>query len=158
MVARANPDPSEWRTTHEADALSAPVMKFNLPREIESLTREPRFAEGKPSSKTLVKEPDLRLVLVALKAAGRMEEHNASGPTSIQAIAGRLRLTLRDRIVELATGDLLIMEPGVMHDVEALEDCAFLITIGRTTYPLLHSSDDAGDQAQSSTPLQRSTT
>ena len=46
-----------------------------------------------------------------------------------------------------------MLEPGVMHDVEALEDCAFLITMGRTTYPLLH----AGGEAEASTSYQRST-
>jgi quercetin dioxygenase-like cupin family protein len=156
MEARTSSDPSEWRTTHEADALSAPVMKFDMAKEIESLTREPRFAGRRPVGRTLVKEPDLRVVLVALKASGRMEEHNASGPTSIQAIGGTMRLILRDRTVELAAGDLLIMEPGVMHDLEALEDCAFLITMGRTTYPLLHPSRDASDAAEASTSFSSS--
>jgi len=122
-------------------------MKFDLSKDIDSLTRDPRFEGCGPVGKTLVKEPDLRLVLVALKAAGRMEAHNAS----VQAIAGRVRLTLRDRIVELASGDLLIMEPGVVHDLEALEDCAYLITIGRTKYPLPHSSRDSSDEAEQST-------
>ena len=79
-------------------------MKFDLAKEIDSLMRDPRFAGCGPVGKTLVKEPDLRLVLVAMKATGRMEEHDASGPTSIQAVRGRVRLTLRDRIEELAAG------------------------------------------------------
>ena len=44
-----------------------------------------------------------------------------------------------DERVELATGQLLALEPGIPHDVEAIEDSAFLLTIGRTTYE--HVSD-----------------
>ncbi len=52
MVARRNPESSEWRATHEADALSAPVMQFDLSKEIESLMGEPHFAGCGTAGKT----------------------------------------------------------------------------------------------------------
>jgi quercetin dioxygenase-like cupin family protein len=36
--------------------------------------------------------------------------------------------------IELTAGQLLAVESGIRHDVEAIEDSAFLLTIGRTTY------------------------
>lgn len=115
------------------------MLRFRLGHELDQLRRLPSYASGKPTGKTLVKEPDLRIVLMALKAGARLEEHDASGPCSVQGIEGILRLRLRDAAVELAAGELLALEPGIPHDVEALEDAAFLLTIGRTLYE--HVSD-----------------
>jgi len=115
-------------------ALAAPAMRFDLQSELNELRGDRRYRSGVPCGRTLVKEPDLRIVLMALKAGGRLEEHRASGPISVQPVEGRLRLRLPARSVEIAVGELLALEPGISHDVEAIEDSAFLLTIGRTTY------------------------
>jgi quercetin dioxygenase-like cupin family protein len=47
-----------------------------------------------------------------------------------------MRLVLPDRTAALAVGQLLVLEPGIVHDVEAIEDSTFLLTIGRTMYPV----------------------
>lgn len=122
------------RSEHSGKVLSAPVLRFDLPAQLEQLRGQESYVAGQPTGQTLVKEPDLRIVLMALRAGGRLEEHHASGPISIQAIEGGLRLHLPDGSVELTAGELLALESGVPHDVEAIEDTAFLLTIGRTTY------------------------
>ncbi|HYX54229.1 MAG TPA: hypothetical protein VE783_12310 [Candidatus Limnocylindrales bacterium] len=38
-------------------------------------------------------------------------------------------LSLVDGAVELGTGELLVLEPGVPHGVEALEEAAFVLTL-----------------------------
>jgi quercetin dioxygenase-like cupin family protein len=114
--------------------LAAPVLRFDLSTELERLRRQRSYENGAPSGGTLVKEPDLRIVLIALSAGGRMEKHRASGPISIHAIEGHLRLQLPDGRVELTAGQLLALEPSISHDVEAIEDSAFLLTIGQTAY------------------------
>jgi quercetin dioxygenase-like cupin family protein len=119
--------------------LAAPVLRFDLQEELDQLRHQEGYPTGAPTGRTLVKEPDLRVVLMALKTGGRLEKHDASGPISIQAIEGHLRLLLPDQTVELDAGQLLALEPGIPHDVEATEDSAFLLTIGRTTYQ--HVSD-----------------
>jgi quercetin dioxygenase-like cupin family protein len=114
--------------------LSGPVLCFDLPAEVEGLRRQPAYQSTAPSGKTLVKERDLRVVLIALRSKSRLERHDASGPISVQTIEGRLRLRLPEQTVELPAGRLLVLEPGIPHDVEAIEDSAFLLTIGRTRY------------------------
>lgn len=128
-----SPEPASvpGQRTH---TLAAPVLQFNLQAETEQLQRQDAYRKGDPSGRTLVKEPDLRIVLMALKAGARLEEHSASGPISVQALSGRLRLRLGESSVDLTEGELLMLEPGIPHDVEAIEDAAFLLTIGRTTY------------------------
>jgi quercetin dioxygenase-like cupin family protein len=110
-----------------------------LEEELDELRRQPHYGTSVPSGRTLLKEPDLRIVLMALKAGGRMEEHHASGPISVQVLEGHVRMHLPDGAVDVPSGRILTLEPRIPHDVEALEDSAFLLTIGRTTYQ--HVSD-----------------
>ena len=132
--------PQESEASSSRDhVLTAPILRFELRTELKGLREQKTYAQGKPSGKTLVKEPDLRIVLMALKAGGRMEDHRASGPISVQGIEGRFRLRLPSGDMELTAGELVSLEPGIPHEVFAVEDAAFLLTIGRTTYD--HVSD-----------------
>ncbi|MGH2447541.1 MAG: cupin domain-containing protein [Chloroflexota bacterium] len=110
------------------------IMRFDLEPELAQLREQPAYGTGAPTGKTLVKQRDLRIVLMTLQAGGRLEKHHASGPISIQALAGRFRLQLPGETVDLERGQLLALDPGVYHDVEAIDNCAFLLTLGRTHY------------------------
>ena len=127
---------SDWQMTHSSDTLAAPVLHFDLDIERKKLLAQPASEKSGQASTTLVKEVDLRVVLIRLPAAGRMEKHKASGPISIQPLEGRLRVVLPNRTAVLPVGHLLVLEPGIAHDVEAIEDSTFLLTIGRTMYPV----------------------
>ena len=78
---------------------------------------------------TLAKYPDLRVVLIVVKAGGRLEKHRAEGRISIQTLDGRIRFNTAERSVELAAGQMLTLERGIPHDVEGIIDSAFLLTI-----------------------------
>lgn len=112
----------------ETDPGAIPTV--DLSAELARLRDTGRWAGGR-CAKTLVKEADLRVVLVALRRGARLDEHRAPGPITIQSLAGRLRLRLGGRAVELPAGGLIALERGAPHAVEALEDGAFLLTIGQ---------------------------
>ncbi len=105
------------------------LLTFDLDAELERLHAEEGWQQGTRNAKTLVKEPDLRIVLIALRQGGRMEEHRAPGRLSIQTLTGRLRLQVREQTIDLPAGHVLVLDPDVAHDVEALEESAFLLTI-----------------------------
>jgi quercetin dioxygenase-like cupin family protein len=112
------------------DTLGTPILQCGLLQEIESLHKEDAWLQSTgPSSKTLVKHPDLRVVLIAMRKNMRMSEHKAIATISVQTLAGHIRLTLLDRTSDLPTGQLLVLDQGVRHDVEAVEDSAFLLTM-----------------------------
>jgi quercetin dioxygenase-like cupin family protein len=104
-------------------------LTFDLGAELERLRAEESWLQGTRNAKTLVKEPDFRLVLISLRRDGRMEEHRAPGRISIQTLTGRLRLYVQGETIDLTVGQVLVLDPGVTHDVEALEESAFLLTI-----------------------------
>jgi len=59
-----------------------------------------------------------------------MRQHRAEGRVSIQQLKGRTRIHLdTSRKVDLCAGHLLVLDCGVLHDVEALDESALLLTI-----------------------------
>src|ERR1700693_3260025 len=110
--------------------LSGPLLQFDLAGELDRLHRDESWLQptGR-SSKTLVKYPDLRIVLIAMKANTRMHEHTAAGRISVHSLYGHIPLHLPEQVVDLPAGRLLSLDQCVPHDVEASEDSAFLLTL-----------------------------
>lgn len=112
------------------NTLGVPILQSDLLEELESLRKEDAWTQRTgPSSRTLVKHPDLTIVLLALRKGLRMPEHKTSARISVQALAGHIRLKLPDRTVDLHAGQLLVLDQRVPHDLEAEEDCAILLTL-----------------------------
>jgi len=114
--------------------LSGPLLQFDLASELDQLHRDDSWlhATGR-SSKTLVKYPDLRIVLIAMKANTRMHEHTAAGRISVHSLYGHIQLRLPEQVVDLPAGHLLALDQCVPHDVEASEDSVFLLTLSWPT-------------------------
>jgi quercetin dioxygenase-like cupin family protein len=112
-------------------ALAEGVIRHNIGKEIEKLKEAPSWQrESGRSAETLVKYNEFRIVLVRMKPGSYMSHHKAEGPISIQAIQGKIRVHLpEDRTEDLKPGDLLTLERCLEHDVEALDESAFLLTI-----------------------------
>jgi len=110
--------------------LAQPLLQIDLDRELQQLRREDSWQrETGRSSKTLAKYPDFRIVLILMKASTRMRQHRAEGRISIQQLKGQSCIHLADRKVTISAGHLLVLDCGVLHDVEALEESALLLTI-----------------------------
>lgn len=108
--------------------MSGPYLEFDLVAELEQLHREPEWETGQ-TGKTLVKYDDLRIVLTALKAHKRIAGHQTEARISIQTVAGHVHVRAEGRTFSLPSGTLLALDQRIAHDVEALEDSAFLLTL-----------------------------
>ncbi len=110
--------------------LANPFLRFNLSDELRQLRSEDSWQrETGRSSKTLAKYPDFRIVLVLMKANTQMKEHHADARISIHSLQGKIRIHLPDQKVDLPAGELMALDHGIPHDIEAVEESAFLITI-----------------------------
>ncbi|HWG58464.1 MAG TPA: hypothetical protein VN661_05405 [Candidatus Acidoferrales bacterium] len=125
MTAQANPQTGR---EHEVGTLTAPLLTFDLPGEIQQLRSEGRWQSGH-TAKTLAKYPDFRVVLIVLKSGGRLEKHRTEGRISVHTLEGRIRFSTAERAVELAAGQMLTLEHAIPHDVEGMVESAFLLTI-----------------------------
>jgi quercetin dioxygenase-like cupin family protein len=112
-----------------ARRLAAPVLTFDLAKEVASLKQEPSWARGDRNARTLVEDAGFRLVLTVLKTGARMHEHRAAGWVSLQGLDGHLRLQAGEHAAELTAGRVVVLEPDLPHSVEAVEEGAFLLSI-----------------------------
>ena len=108
---------------------------FDLTTADRDLRDEAGYAREGHMARTLVREPDVRIVLLALKAGGRLAEHQADATASIHVLGDQVRLHLEGHIVELPAGRLLVLEGGLRHDVEAVVESTLLLTLGRPHDP-----------------------
>lgn len=122
------PDDERPHRRPHPQPMAAPFLEFDLARELEQLDCEPQPTSGQ-NAKTLVKYDNLRIVLTALKAHTRIPGHQTEGRISVHTVRGRIRMRALGRTFDLPAGSLLALDHGVPHDVEALENSAFLLTI-----------------------------
>jgi len=109
--------------------LELPIRVLRFEDQIGMLKREPAWENGKRAAKTLVKEGTLRVVLTLMRAGTELEEHKAAGPVTIQCLEGRVNVHSLKRSIELIEGEMIALDGGVPHSVEAVTESAFLLTI-----------------------------
>jgi quercetin dioxygenase-like cupin family protein len=113
--------------------LADPLLALDIPAELAQLRDEETWQRTGRHARTLIKDADLRVVLIALGEGMRMEEHHAPGRITVQTLAGRLTLRAEGQTVDLPVGHVLTLGPAIPHDVEAREESAFLLTIAWPT-------------------------
>lgn len=123
--------------------LGSPMLTFNLGAEIKRL-REENAWQGGRDSKTLVKNEDCRIVLTVLQSGALLHEHRASGRISVQTLSGHIQMQVEEKTFDLPAGHLLSLDRALPHDVRALEDSAFLLTIVWPEEGKRHLPDNAG--------------
>lgn len=106
---------------------------FNLDKVISEFPPDPE-SEAKRRAELLVKSDTLRVVLITAITGSKLHEHNAPGPITIHVVHGQFTLTIDDEARVMNQGDVAIVAPGIMHEVECNQDGAFLLTIAHLSY------------------------
>jgi quercetin dioxygenase-like cupin family protein len=104
------------------------LAQFDLVQEIADSEQKKPWQSGH-FAKTLFKKHDLRVVLITMENAAKMKEHHADGTLSVQVLKGQIRFTVHGKPHDLKPGNLITLGASIRHEVEALEDSAFLLTI-----------------------------
>ena len=113
-----------------ARTLDAPVMTFDLPAMLVQLKRERTWKTANRSAMTLLKGERLRVVLIIMHAGSVIAVHRSDGPITVQILSGRLIFSAGSQDAQLSTGQLISLAPNVPHGLEAVDECAFLLTLG----------------------------
>jgi quercetin dioxygenase-like cupin family protein len=104
------------------------LAQFDLLKEIAESEKKKPWQSGH-NARTLFKKHDFRIVLITMEAAARMKEHHADGTISIQGLKGHIRVTVHGKSHDVRVGNLFTLAASIRHDVEAIDDSAFLLTI-----------------------------
>lgn len=119
----ARPHPESERPLH------GPLRGLDLDEEISRLRGEREWQEGRRNAITLYKGGGLSVVLLAMRAGDRLEEHAAPGPISLVIREGRIRFTAEGETVEAGPETMLACDAKVHHSVEALSDAVCLLNV-----------------------------
>jgi quercetin dioxygenase-like cupin family protein len=85
--------------------------------------------EAGRNSKMLVKYPEFRIVLVSMRAGSRWNEHKTPSRILVNVLRGQILFCAPHATFDLRAGQLLTLDPGIVHSVSSTEDSAFLLTL-----------------------------
>ncbi len=108
---------------------TSPYTTFDLEAEAQLLRDSALWRERGQNSKTLLKLPDLRLVLIALKAGHQIQRHQTDLRLNLTTFTGHVQLTVNDETIDLHAGRVLVLDPKIPHDVAALKDSVILLSL-----------------------------
>ncbi len=103
-------------------------MEFDFAKELEELRKSPEWESG-IARKVLIRYPDLQVTLRRMEANTRIPHHYNPGRICVQTIFGHIRMRADDNLFDLPQGKMLVLDRAVTHDVEAVEESAFLLTV-----------------------------
>jgi quercetin dioxygenase-like cupin family protein len=102
--------------------------EFDFAKELEELRTSPEWESG-IARKMLIGYPDLQVTLRRMKAGKRIPEHYNSGRICVQTVVGHIRMHADGKLFDIPQGKMLVLDRAVTHDVEAVEESAFLLTV-----------------------------
>src|ERR671920_116518 len=91
------------------------------------------FTDEKFNAVLLVNKPDMRLMLLCMRAGQKVPEHSAAGSITVQAVSGRATFYDGQEACEMCAGTIVRLEAGRPHSVEAHTDAALLVTMIKTS-------------------------
>lgn len=109
--------------------LAGAVLSFELSAEDRGLRERAQAAKSGRAAKTLVKEGRLRVTMIVMQRGSRLGAHQVDGVVNIQMVRGRARVSAQGEGTDLELGGLLVLQEEVTHTVEAITDCALLVTV-----------------------------
>lgn len=98
------------------------------PGEVISLTGD-SSVPGMTGTKALIKTPRMEVIRLVLPRGKTIPRHQAPGEIIVQGLTGRVRFTTMKTTIEVENGQLFYLSAAEPHEVTALEDCSFLLTI-----------------------------
>ncbi len=105
------------------------AILFDLAAEAEALEQEPMGERNGHRQITLHRRGTTTVVLFDFEAGGHLLDHAADGDVTVQVLTGELRMRAGDQEHVMPAGSLLVLAPGVRHDVRAVTASRMLLTV-----------------------------
>jgi len=102
--------------------------QFDLAQEMMDSERTKPWAKGH-TARTLFKKTDFRMVLISMEKGAVLKEHHADGTISVQVLKGSIRFISQGEAHTLRQNSIVTLGASISHQVEAIEEAAFLLTI-----------------------------
>lgn len=103
---------------------------YDIRKIAQEMRGDAPFQRGGHTARTLTRNPDLRIVAVVMNAGNVIKDHKVDDTAQVSTFSGHVRLRLADEMVDLPAGHVMVIERGVVHNVEAVEESVFILTLG----------------------------
>lgn len=120
---------NERMRQHPEERFHPPQLKIDLGEVASTLLAEPLSETRNHRQETLYRHGRLTVALFLFDRGASMPQHVAEGVVTVQVLQGRLKMTSEGQVHDLAAGSLLVLAPGVQHDVHAIEPTRMLLTV-----------------------------
>ncbi len=101
---------------------------------------------------TLVKNNQLEVIRLVLRAGKEIPSHQVTGPITVQCLEGRIEFEADGKRRELAAGDFLHLAGQQPHALLALTNAAVLVTILLIPKPVEPPLDPVQEASEESFP------
>jgi len=114
---------------HPAQRFAAPQHHYDLDAVTAALKLELEAGQAGHRQQTLYKHGPTTVALFLFGHLTRLPPHRAQGVVIIQVLEGHIQVTAEDQSHDLRGGQLLVLAPGVEHDVVAMVESRMLLTV-----------------------------
>lgn len=131
-VEKSNSDVSQLAASNPSKAITPHEhgMFVDLNQEIARLQTDSSYKEESGhKTKMLAKYAEFRIVLITMCAGSRWDDHKTSSRIFVRTLRGHIRFHTPSGAFDVRTGQLLTLDPGILHSVDSLEESAFLLTL-----------------------------
>ncbi len=96
-----------------------------------SLTKDLLFSDERPAIKLMFETEHSKEIRILMKKGQVMKEHKTPFPIAVELYSGAITFGVNGEKHNIAAGDLLALEGGVPHDLEAVEDSIIRLTLSK---------------------------
>lgn len=114
---------------HPEGRFQPEVHEIDLSAVTEQIEAEPLGAARRHRQRTLYKHGAVTVAIFHFEAGSGLPPHVAAGVVTVHVLQGRLRMMAQGEAHDLPAGKMLVMAPGVRHDVQAIEASRMLLTV-----------------------------
>lgn len=114
---------------HPTERFQAPQHHIDLKAVEAKLRAEPLPASRNHRQETLYRHGAATVALFLFERGAQMPQHVAEGVVTVHVLEGCLKMVVEGKSQTIAAGQLLVMAPGVRHDVFAQEPTRMLLTV-----------------------------
>jgi quercetin dioxygenase-like cupin family protein len=101
-------------------------IAFSEPQVLSELVD---YQEGRVVSRTFAQNSVVSLTLFAFDRGEGLSTHTAAGDAFVQILDGRASITIGDKELELASGEVVAMPANVPHSLHASERFKMLLVV-----------------------------
>lgn len=114
---------------HPRERFAPRERLLDLDEEFDDLVSEPHDPIDGHRQITVAHRKGLSLVLFHFEKGGHIPDHQVDGEITLHVLDGDLEIETEEDEHRVRSGEMLVLEPGVMHDVEAHAESRMLMTV-----------------------------